>query len=100
MGVRTLGGNVIPPQMLKGIANDLGAPNLTIDSPLPAGWRNTDLIESGIASLDNAIAGRSRRKPRRRVMARDPMTGESFFAVEDEDQKTPLFGDRGRDYAE
>jgi hypothetical protein len=100
-GVTTLSGNRIPARFVQGIAHDLNPTGtLTIDSQPPARWSNSDLFESGIAAVDKAIAGRSLRKPRRRVMARDPMSGESFIAVEDEDQKTPLFGDRGRDYAE
>jgi hypothetical protein len=118
LGVNTLAGNRIDPQMLQDMARDLGAETLTtVGSQPPSGWSkddlfesmvgselrgklsNTDLIDSGIASVDNAIARRSRRKPRRRVMATDPNTGESFFAEEDEDQKTPLYGDGGRDYA-
>lgn len=73
---------------------------VTPGAKTPASWSDNDLLDQAISTIDDGISKRQTPKRKRRVKARDPMTGESFFAVEDADQGTPLYGEKGRDYAD
>lgn len=73
---------------------------VTAGAKPPASWSDNDLMDEAIRTIDEGISKRQTPTKKRRVMARDPMTGQSFFAIEDADQATPLFGERGKSDAD
>jgi hypothetical protein len=103
-GVNTIGGKYSPgrvsPEFKFSMSKALGSEGLSIGGKPPSGWSDDDLFSEIAAGMDSGSAEIPSGKRKRRVMARDPDTGQNFFAIEDVDQETPLFGDRGRNYAD
>jgi hypothetical protein len=105
MGVYGLFGGYNPsnksrvnPKFKLDFADEFGG--VTSGAKPPASWSDNDLMDEAIRSIDEGIAARQTPTRKRRVRARDPLTGGMFFAIEDADQTTPLYGEKGRDYAD
>ena len=105
MGVHGLFGGYNPsnnsrvnPKFKLDFADEFGG--VTSGAKPPASWSDNDLMDEAIRSIDEGISARQTPTKKRRVRARDPLTGGMFFAIEDADQTTPLYGEKGRDYAD
>lgn len=90
----------INPKMKFDLREAMGGAGLSVGANPPSTWSDYDLIGAAMESIDRGVAGRAERKPRKRVKATDPQTGKTFYAIEDDDQATPLYGPGGRNYAE